>query len=218
VTVLSVNVGRPRPIDLNGTIVYTSIWKTPVAGPVRVTRLNLDGDEQSDLSVHGGIDKAVYAYPSEHYPSWADELRTIDLPWSSFGENLTTEGLAETDVRIGDRFKIGTAEVVVTQPRLPCFKLGLRLNRDDIIRRFVERNRSGFYLSVAVEGVLGAGSRVELLHRDEDSPTVAEVSAIRNGLVDDAALMRRLVDLPALTAGWREHFRRRLADRDRPSA
>jgi MOSC domain-containing protein YiiM len=211
-----VNVGRPRPVDWNDGVIYTSIWKRPVDGPVRVRTLNLDGDEQSDLSVHGGPDKAVYAYPSEHYAPWADELRMIDLAWASFGENLTTEGLLETDVHVGDRLRIGSAEFVVRQPRLPCFKLALRLNRDDILRRFVERNRSGFYLSVAAEGVIEAGNRIEVLHRAADQPTVAQLSALRNGLVDDPALLVRAIDAPGLAAGWRAHFRRRLEDARRP--
>jgi len=211
VKLVSVNVGRPRRVDWNGTVIFTSIWKTPVSGSVSVRALNIDGDEQSDLSVHGGRDKAVYAYPSEHYASWADELREVQLEPASFGENLTTEGLLETDVRIGDRIRVGTAEFVVTQPRLPCFKLGLRMGRHDMIERFVARNRSGFYLRVAAEGVLEIGSRIEFLSRVPDSPTVAEMSALRNGLVDDRDLLKRAIGAPALTPGWRDHFQKRLA-------
>jgi MOSC domain-containing protein YiiM len=210
VKLVSVAVGRPRPVDRNGTVVFTSIWKTPIGGPVRVRALNLEGDEQSDLSVHGGPDKAVYAYPSEHYPDWRTDLDRPDLTWASFGENLTTEGLRETDVRIGDRIRIGSAEFVVTQPRLPCFKLGLRLGREDIISRFVARNRSGFYLRVLREGVVESGNAIDVITRADGSPTIAEMSALRNGLVDDINLLRRALATPDLTAGWREHFRRRL--------
>jgi MOSC domain-containing protein YiiM len=210
VKVLSVNVGRPRTVDLNGTAVLTSFWKASVSGPVRVRALNLDGDEQSDLSVHGGPDKAVYAYPSEHYPDWRMELERPDLAWASFGENLTTEGLVETGVRIGDRIRIGSAEFVVTQPRLPCFKLGLRFGREDIVRRFVARNWSGFYLRVLREGIIEAGNAIDVIARADGNPTIAEAAALRNGLVDDPELLRRALAAPALTPGWREHFRRRL--------
>src|SRR5206468_1940650 len=134
---LSINVGLPRDIEWKGKLVRTSIFKAPVQGRVRVAQLNLDGDQQSDLSVHGGIDKAVYAYPSEHYPSWRQELPGIDLPHGIFGENFTTEGLVEETVHIGDRFRIGSAHFVVTQPRMPCFKLGIRFNRPDMVKRFL---------------------------------------------------------------------------------
>jgi MOSC domain-containing protein YiiM len=212
VKLLSVNVGRPRPVDWNDTVIFTSIWKASVSGSVRVRALNLEGDEQSDLSVHGGADKAVYAYPAEHYPDWRSDLDHPDLAWASFGENLTTRGLLETDVRIGDRMRIGSSEFVVTQPRLPCFKLALRLGREDIIRRFVVRNRSGFYLRVLKEGVVEAGNAIEFVARADGNPTVAEMSALRNGLVDDPDLLRRALASRALTPGWREHFRRRLED------
>ena len=207
---LSVNVGRPRPVEWNGGVVMTSIWKHAVDGPVRAARTNLAGDEQSDLSVHGGPEKAVYAYPSEHYASWSDELRVVDLPWGAFGENLTTEGLSETEVRVGDRLQIGTAEFLVTQPRLPCFKLALRLDRADIIQRFVRRNRPGFYLAVAREGVVQAGDRIQVVSGSPNSVTVADVAALRNGLVDDEGLMRRAIEAPGLSEGWRAHFRARL--------
>ena len=208
---LSVQVGRPRAVEWNGGVVQTSIWKHAVDGPVRVHATNLSGDEQSDLSVHGGPDKAVYAYPSEHYASWSDELRARDLPWGAFGENFTTEGLVETVIRIGDRLRIGSAEFVVTQPRMPCFKLALRLDRADIIERFVRRNQPGFYLRVAGEGTVRPGDRIDLVSQDSGGVTVADVAALRNGLMDDEALMRRVIDTPALTEGWRAHFRKQLS-------
>jgi MOSC domain-containing protein YiiM len=149
---LSVNVGLPREIEWKEKVVRTSIFKAPVTGPVRVAKLNLDGDQQSDLSVHGGIDKAVYAYPSEHYAFWRREIPGMDLPWGVFGENFTTEGLLEEMVHIGDRFRVGSAEFVVTQPRMPCFKLGIRFNRSDIVKRFLQSGRSGFYFAVLKEG------------------------------------------------------------------
>lgn len=150
----------------------TSIFKAPVPGRVRVTRLNLEGDEQSDLSVHGGADKAVYVYPSEHYAFWRAELPGAALSWGAFGENLTVEGLLEDTVCIGDRLRIGSAEFVVTQPRQPCFKLGIRLGRQDIIKRFVASGRSGFYLSVAQEGELSAGDPIKLMAHDKEAVTV----------------------------------------------
>ena len=144
-----------------GRTVRTSIFKTPVDRRLRVTTLNLEGDQQSDLSVHGGVDKAVYAYPSEHYAYWRQELPQMDLPWGVFGENLTTEGLLEEDVRIGDRLRVGSAEFVVTQPRMPCYKLGIRFGRPDIVKRFLQSGRTGFYLAVTREGEVGAGDAIE---------------------------------------------------------
>lgn len=161
--VLSVNVGTPREVARHGRRVWTAIFKAPVAGRVAVRRLNLEGDAQADLTVHGGAAKAVYAYPGEHYPLWREELGRPDLSWGAFGENLTLEGLVEADVAIGDRLRIGTAELIVTQPRLPCFKLALRFERRDIGKLFMASGRSGFYLAVAREGELAAGDPVEHL-------------------------------------------------------
>src|SRR6266436_6151267 len=172
---LSVNVGLPREVEWNGKIIRTSIFKAPVSGRVRVAKLNLEGDQQSDLSVHGGIDKAVYAYPSEHYPFWREELPGADLPWGVFGENFTSEGLLEEAVHIGDRFRIGSAEFVVTQPRLPCFKLGIRFRRPDIVKRFLRSGRSGFYLAVVQEGRVKSEDSIELLVRDAQGITVIDV-------------------------------------------
>jgi MOSC domain-containing protein YiiM len=175
--VISINVGLPREVEWRGELVRTSIFKKPVTGPVRVDRLNIEGDRQSDLTVHGGIDKAVYVYPSEHYDFWRKELPDFDLPWGAFGENLTTNGLTEDAVRIGDRFAIGSAEFVVTQPRMPCFKLTIRFGRADMIKRFYRSGRSGFYLAVAKEGEIGSGDEISLLNRDSDAITIAEAAA-----------------------------------------
>ena len=142
---LSVNVGLPREIEWKGKIVRTSIFKAPVPGRIRVAKLNVEGDQQSDLTVHGGIDKAVYAYPSEHYAFWRHELPGVELPSGVFGENFTTEGLLEETLHIGDRLRIGSSEFVVTQPRMPCFKLGIRFNRPDMVKRFLQSGRTGFY-------------------------------------------------------------------------
>jgi MOSC domain-containing protein YiiM len=174
--VISINVGLPREVEWRDQIVQTSIFKEPVAGRVRVARMNIDGDQQSDLTVHGGAGKAVYVYPSEHYEFWRKELPDADLPWGAFGENLTTSGLSEEDVRIGDRYAIGSAEFVVTQPRMPCFKLTIRFGRADMIKRFYRSGRSGFYLAVAKEGEIGAGDEISLLSRDDDAMTIADAA------------------------------------------
>jgi len=211
---LSVNVGLPRDIEWKGKVVRTSIFKAPVDGPVRVARLNLEGDQQSDLSVHGGIDKAVYAYPSEHYPFWRRELLGIDLPWGIFGENFTTEGLLEETVHIGDRFRVGSTELVVAQPRMPCFKLGIRFNRPDIVKRFLHSGRSGFYFSVVREGKVTAGDSIELLKGDEHGVTVADVVNLYRRDATNQDLLRRVSELPSLPKSWREYFRRRLWNPD----
>jgi MOSC domain-containing protein YiiM len=177
VNIVSVNAGLPREVEWQGRRVLTSIWKNPVDGRVRAGRLNLAGDEQSDLSVHGGPDKAVYVYPREHYAFWRDELPGVELPFGAFGENLTTAGLVEAEVNIGDRLAIGSAEFVVTQPRMPCVKLAIRFGRDDMIKRFLRSGRSGFYLAVTREGEIGAGDAIVFSSRGENDVTVADVAA-----------------------------------------
>jgi MOSC domain-containing protein YiiM len=208
--ILSVNVGLPREIEWRGKTVRTSIFKASVAGSVPVNRLNLEGDQQSDLTVHGGIDKAVYAYPAEHYGFWREELPGVDLPWGSFGENFTTEGLLEDFVRIGDRLRAGSAEFFVTQPRMPCFKLGIRFDRPDMVRRFLYSGRTGFYLAVAREGYVAAGDAVAWIARDDHAVSVADVVGLYSADTPDRDLLRRATELPALPEQWRDHFRRRL--------
>ena len=211
--VVSVNVGYPRPVAWQGRRIMTGIFKEPVAGRVAVRRLNLEGDGQADLSVHGGPDKALYAYPSEHYPFWRNELERADLPWGSFGENLTTEGYWEDEVHAGDRFRIGTAEAVVTQPRVPCFKLGMKFDREDVVELFLESGRPGFYLRVLQEGTVAAGDSMERIHEDENRVTVVDLVRLyleRHG-TSDPDLLRRAVEAEGLADGWRDHFRRRLA-------
>jgi len=173
--ILSVNVGLPRLVEYNGEPVSTAIFKDPVEGVVKVDSLNLKGDRQADLSVHGGYYKAVYVYPAEHYPFWRSEYPDMELPYSMFGENLTTEGLTEADVRVGDRLRIGTAEFLVTQPRLPCYKLGIRFGRVDIIKRFFKSGLSGFYLSIEKTGELKKGDAIEVLSRNEDGESIASM-------------------------------------------
>jgi MOSC domain-containing protein YiiM len=206
---LSVNVGLPREVEWKGRLVLTSIFKMPVTGGIRVRTLNLDGDKQSDLSVHGGIDKAVYAYPSEHYAFWHEQLPGVELPWGAFGENLTTEGLDE-QIRIGDRVRIGSTELIVTQPRMPCFKLGIRFKDPTIIKRFLQSGRTGFYFSVAVEGEVSAGDTIELIRRDQNSLTVADIASLYATDAANQETLRRASELPSLPAAWRDYFRKRL--------
>jgi MOSC domain-containing protein YiiM len=212
--VLSINVGLPREVEHNGKTVTTSIFKSPVSGRVRVTALNVDGDRQSDLTVHGGPDKAVYLYPSEHYAYWRAELPGTTLPWGAFGENLTTEGLLETDMHIGDTLGIGTAEFAITQPRMPCFKLGIRFSRPDIVKRFLLSERTGFYLRVSREGELEAGDPVAILSRDPHAVLVTDIVRLYAADKGNQALLRRVTELPALPEDWREYFRRRLWEPD----
>ena len=173
--VVSVNVSLPKTVEWRGRKVTTAIFKEPVEGRVRIRRTGLVGDRQADPSVHGGPTKAVYAYPSEHYPFWRRELGRADLPWGSFGENLTTEGLDERTLRVGDRLRVGSASLTVTQPRMPCYKLGIRFGRLDMVRRFLASGRSGFYLAVHEEGDVAAGDPIELLGTDHGLPTVSQV-------------------------------------------
>jgi MOSC domain-containing protein YiiM len=214
VKVLSVNAGLPREVQWRGKAVLTSIFKEPVAGRVRVGRLNILGDRQSDLSVHGGADKAIYAYPSEHYAFWRSELPGIDFPWGAFGENLTTEGLLEDAVHIGDRFRAGAAEFIVTQPRMPCFKLGIRFNRPDIVKRFLRSGRTGFYFAVLREGEIGASDPLDLVAEDESRITVADVVGLYAADAANQDLLRRASELPSLPESWREYFRERLWEPD----
>jgi MOSC domain-containing protein YiiM len=208
--VISVNVGRPREVLWKGRMVTTSIFKDAVEGPVALRRHNLDGDEQADLAVHGGPDKAVYAYSAEHYVYWRQELPEAELPWGVFGENLTVAGLDETAVRIGDRFRVGSSELIATQPRLPCYKLGLRFGRDDILKRFLASRRSGVYFAVAQEGQVAAGDPIELLARDPHGVGVADIVRLYVADRDDRELLRRAIQVPALPESWREFFQERL--------
>jgi MOSC domain-containing protein YiiM len=212
--VVSINVGLPRAVEWKGETVETGIFKDPVSGPVVVRRTNLDGDGQAELTVHGGVDKAVYAYPSEHYPTWSRELERPDLPWGMFGENLTTEGLDESAVRIGDRFAIGTAEFEVSQPRLPCYKLGIRFERPDMVKRFLRSGRLGFYLRVLREGVLEAGDQVQIASRDLQAPTIADLALLESSERNNVALLEQAARAEALTESWRERYQRQLMDRD----
>lgn len=208
--IVAVSVGGPKEIAWDDRIVETSIFKAPISGRLRVRWLNIEGDQQSDLTVHGGFDKAVYCYPAEHYPYWREQLPGVELPWGSFGENLTTEGLFEEEVLIGDQYRIGTAEFSVTQPRMPCYKLGIRFGRADMVKRFHQSGRNGFYLRVTKEGEIGAGDSIELTSRDERCLTVASVVRLYTDHEADGDLLKLASEHSALSVGWRDHFRKRL--------
>jgi MOSC domain-containing protein YiiM len=208
--VVAVSVGRPREVQWRGHSVQTSIFKTPISRRAYVTRSNVEGDQQSDLSVHGGPEKAVYAYPVEHYDFWRRELPDAELPWGAFGENLTTQGLLEDEVCIGDRYQVGTTELVVTQPRMPCYKLGVRFGHPDVVKRFLKSRRSGFYLAVEREGDVGAGDVIERLARDDKRLTIADVVSLYATDSDNQTLLESASEHPSLPAAWREYFRKRL--------
>jgi MOSC domain-containing protein YiiM len=209
--VVSVNVGLPRAVRWKGRVVTTGIFKKPVEGRVPLRHLNLDGDRQADLSVHGGAAKAVYAYPLEHYAFWREQLGA-ELPLGAFGENLTVDGVPlEDEVAVGDRFRIGTAELVLTQPRIPCYKLGLRFGRGDIVKRFLGSRRTGYYLAVEAEGDVGAGDRIVTLARHPARIPVAEVTRVYASDQDDLAAIERLAALEALPDDWRRYFEKKLA-------
>ena len=211
---VSVNVGLPREVTWKRKSVTTGIFKEPVAGRVMMRTLNLDGDRQADLSVHGGPSKAVYVYPVEHYDYWRRELPDMKLPWGVFGENLTTEGLLEDTVNIGDRFRIGSAEVMVTEPRMPCYKLGIKFGRDDIIKRFLASGRSGFYFAVLQEGEVGADDTIELLNRDEHNVTVGDIVRLYLSEKADLELLRRAARVDTLPESWRGYFQHQIEKLD----
>ena len=203
---ISVNVGLPREVAVNGGSVRTGIFKHAVSGAVRVERLNLVGDRQADLSVHGGPNKAVYAYPEEHYDYWRRELAEDELPWGMFGENLTTEGLHESSVFIGDRYRVGTAELAVTQPRSPCYKLGIRFGRPEMVKRFLRSGRSGFYFAVAQEGEVKAGDSIELLSREANSLPISDINKLYASEKNDREMLERAVQIKGLSESWRRYF------------
>jgi MOSC domain-containing protein YiiM len=207
---VSINVGMPREVISRGKVVTTGIFKEPVTGAVMLRTANLDGDRQADLLVHGGASKAVYAYPVEHYQYWQVQLPGMYLPPGMFGENFTTEGLIEEEVNIGDRFSIGEAEVVVTQPRLPCYKLGIKFGRDDMVKKFLASRRTGFYLAVVGEGIIEAGDKIELLGRNKHNVSVADITRLYAFEKDDLETMKRAVEVDSLTEDWRTYFQDRI--------
>jgi MOSC domain-containing protein YiiM len=214
---VSVNTGLPREVKWHGRIVTTAIYKEPVGGRVALRTLNLDGDRQADVTVHGGEHKAVYCYSLAHYENWKKELPGRELPMGMFGENFTIDdggkGLLEESVYLGDRFSVGTAEVAVTQPRLPCYKLGVRFGSDDMVKRFLASGRTGFYVAVLREGEVGAGDEMKLMAREANVVAVSETVRLyvmkRYGEAEIRAV-RRALRVEELPESWKEYFRERL--------
>jgi MOSC domain-containing protein YiiM len=214
---VSVNVGLPREVTWHGRSVLTGIYKAPVDGRVTLHKLNLDGDRQADLSVHGGEDKAVYCYPLEHYESWKRELPGRELPLGMFGENFTTRGLLQDSVNLGDHFSIGSAELVVTQPRLPCYKLGIRFQADDMVKRFLASGRSGFYFAVVREGEVGSGDEIKVTRRGSEAVPVSEITRLyvaKRYEEKDVVAVRKALQVDALPESWKAYFRERLKRMD----
>jgi MOSC domain-containing protein YiiM len=208
---ISLNIARPQLIIYKGETISTGILKRPVSGPVMLHTLNLDGDRQADLSVHGGPFKAVYGYPSEHYEYWQNDLPGYDLPWGAFGENFTTLGLREDDLHVGDRFRVGGSILMVRQLRMPCYKLAAKFRRDDMIDRFLRSSRSGFYFSVEQEGEVREGDSIELLSRNHGGITIAEMNRVIVHDRYDHDLLQKAIDTPELPDSWREYFLPRLS-------
>jgi MOSC domain-containing protein YiiM len=209
---ISVSVGMPQIVQTSEEgFITTAIFKQPVAGKVKVGQLNLEGDAQADLRVHGGWSKAVYAYPVEHYDYWRTEFPEKKLEDAQFGENLAIQGLLETELCIGDRLRIGSAEFIVTEPRMPCSKLGIRFGRKDIIRRFLQSRRSGFYLAVTQTGELEAGDEIELISRDENKVSVTDIVRVWVEDKNDVETMKRALKIESLPESWKEPFRERIA-------
>jgi MOSC domain-containing protein YiiM len=211
--IVSLNVGLPRDVTWHGRVVTTGIFKSPVPGRVALRTLNLDGDAQADLTVHGGEYKAVYCYPVEHYAYWKKELPGRDLPMGMFGENFTTDGLQEDSVHLGDRFSVGSGEVVVTQPRLPCYKLGVRFQSDDMVRRFLASGRTGFYVAVTREGEVAASGEIKAISRDGNAVPVSEITRLyiaKRYDDNEVKAVGRALRVAALPESWKEYFRERL--------
>lgn len=209
--VLSVNVGLPREISVPDGVVVTGIFKSPVEGKVALRGYNLDGDRQADLTAHGGPYKAVYLYPSEHYSYWATQLPGFDLPPGVFGENLTTEGINEEAVHIGDRFRIGSAIVQVTQPRMPCFKLAIRFRLPEMVKKFWNSRRHGIYFSVVTEGELERGDTIHQVAEDPERVSVADIVRLYKGEATDRELISRALRSP-LHGSWKTGIRSRLSE------
>ena len=216
--IISVNVGRPRLIPWKGQIYSTGIFKDPVAGRVMLRKTNFDGDRQADLSAHGGPDKAAYGYPSEHYAYWRDILGRQDLPWGFFGENLTTEGMLETEISVGDQFRVGSAVVMAKTPRIPCLKLAAKFNRDTMIKDFLHSGYSGFYFSVVEEGEIGAGDQFQFLGGETPTLSIAEVNQLYISPASNLELLERATQVKSMPASWRDYFQAKLVNAGKPAA
>src|SRR5687767_651894 len=210
--IVSLHIGLPRRVVFNGQVVTTGIFKEPTDGHVMLKRLNLEGDKQADLTVHGGVDKAVYSYAAEHYDYWRGELPSMNLPWGMFGENFTTEGLLEDNVNIGDTLQVGSAKLMVTQPRMPCYKLGVRFGRMDVIRRFMASGRPGIYFKVLTEGEVQRDDKIKIIRRDKNNVTVKDIVSLyiaRND-IDNIETMKRATKIRDLPEGWRHEFQQKI--------
>ncbi len=210
--IVSLNVGLPREVLWHGQPITTGIFKSPTAERIRLRKLNLDGDRQADLTVHGGEHKAVYCYPVEHYEYWRKKLPGRDLPPGSFGENFTTEGLLEDNVHLGDRFAINDAEVIVTQPRLPCYKLGVRFQSDEMVKKFLASRRIGFYVAVTRVGNVAAGDEIIPVVQNASNISIADFMRffLAKSLNDaDRASLQELYALPSVPDDWKHYFHER---------
>jgi MOSC domain-containing protein YiiM len=210
--IVSINVGLPRTVEWRGKLVSTAIFKAPVAGPLTMEGYNLVGDQQADLSVHGGEYKAIYAYPAEHYAFWRAELPGVALGWGNFGENLTVEGLREEEVFVNDIYAVGTALLKVTEPRVPCYKLGIRFNDAQMTKRFLHSRRSGWYFAIERPGTIVAGDAISLVERREPSISMAEMFHLYGFAPDDKTLLERMVATPDLSPVWLAYAERQLAN------
>jgi MOSC domain-containing protein YiiM len=210
---ICVNTGLPREAVWHSMTVTTGIYKEPVKGRVTLRKLNLDGDRQADLTVHGGEFKAVYCYPLLHYDYWRAQLPGKDLPLAVFGENFTIDNFVEDSIHLGDRFAVGSAQVIVTQPRLPCYKLGIRFQADDMVKRFLASARTGFYLAVTREGEVGAGDEMKPLASDPHAVPVSEITRLyvaKRFSSADVVSLKKALQIQALPESWKQYFRERL--------
>ncbi|QCK14197.1 MOSC domain-containing protein [Mangrovivirga cuniculi] len=206
----SIFVGKPKEVMYNGKIISTGIFKNEISGAVKVNKYNLEGDKQADLTVHGGENKAVYAYPVEHYEFWKKIRPDLQFEPGVFGENLSVSGLFEGEVNVGDQYKIGTAVLSVTTPRLPCFKLGIRMNDTKIIKDFMDAERSGFYFKVIKEGVINPGDKIELIHQDSYGLTICDLVKLHTTEKTNSELLLKAIEAPELQDDWKEKFAEKL--------
>jgi MOSC domain-containing protein YiiM len=215
--ILSVNVSLPKEIDFEGQRVITGIFKEPIEGRIKLRALNLDGDKQADLAVHGGPDKALYAYPIEHYGFWREVFPGMEMPYGMFGENLTIEGLMENEVSVGDTFEIGSSKVIATQPRMPCYKLGIKFGRMDVIKKFLASGRSGIYFKVFEEGEIGAGDPIVQIKKDTNQVAISDIARLYGKDRNDIKMMRRAIKVEALPEGWKRYFLEQISRMERSS-
>jgi len=203
---ISLNVSLPKTVDYRGYKVSTGIYNNPVEGRLKVKTLNIEGDEQADLSVHGGPDKAIYSYPSEHYPFWKELYPNLSINWGMFGENLTTEGLLEDQANIGDEYQIGTAKFAVTQPRMPCFKLGIKFGTTSVIKKLFASAKCGIYFKVLEEGEVGAGDEIKLVKKDKNNVTIRDIMKTYGDERNHKELLERALKIDALPLGWKSYY------------